>query len=183
MGFLSTLYISNIFLKSKERNKISVCICQWCLCSSPPQQPQPATQGQRSPHAAHTHACSAPVWPSEHSFCPAAKTVHPFEPPPEPLLQEGNGKFTEELINYGHFQRFRAQNDFSGDVLLLFFTAPADFVVAGLFYFQFEVLCPHHSCFQASSSITGGRRETKESAWKGKGGEMNNEHMLMALLE
>lgn len=145
-----------------------------------PRQPQLATRGQRSPHA---HPYTRLLSPSERSFCPAAKTVHPIEPPPKPPLQEGNGKFTEELINYSHFQRFRAQNDFSGDVLLLFFTAPADFVVAGLFYFQFEVLCPHHSCFQASSSITGGRRETKESAWKGKGGEMNNEHMLMALLE
>lgn len=64
-----------------------------------------------------------------------------------------------ELINYSHLQRFRAHGDFSGGVLLLFFTTPADIVVAGLFYFQFEVLCPHHSCFQASSSITGGRGE------------------------
>lgn len=64
------------------------------------------------------------------------KKVYPWQPQPgarrskvtaaplAPAAKE-TSRFTKELINHSHFQRFRTRNDFSGGVLLLFFTSPA----------------------------------------------------------
>lgn len=75
--------------------------------------------------------------------------------------ETGNSKIG--MINYGHFQRLRAQKDSGSDVLLLFFITLVDFVVAGLFLFSIWSAFLHYSGFQACSSITERKRDQGKS--------------------
>lgn len=90
--FIYSLYKKYIFKVQRKKEKISLCMCQWCLCSWPRGSLSRRHGVKGQPMLAHTYACSVSVWYSECSFCPAAKTVHPFKPPLKPALQEGNGE-------------------------------------------------------------------------------------------